>query len=245
MCSGIGKMLDMVEVRMLRRTFFAGIGAAAMLRDGPRKAADAADAQIVLELFTSQGCSSCPPADALLGELVRLPNVVALAWHVDYWNGLGWRDRYASPQFTRRQRDYPKALREEVYTPALVINGSLMVVGSDRAVVRAAMRQAPQTQVAVPLERNGDRLMADFAAVPPAASLLLVFYDLEVSTQVGGGENTGRHLREFQVVRQAAPLVAGQAGVRVLSPRIPAGQGAALLVQDPAGRIIGAAALAA
>lgn len=230
---------------MLRRTFFAGIGAASMLRNGRGEAASAADVPIVLELFTSQGCSSCPPADALLGELAQLPNVVALAWHVDYWNGLGWRDRFAKPQFTERQQRYAKALREEIYTPALVINGSVMVVGSDRAAVRAAMRQAPQTQVAVPLERNGDRLMADLAAVPPAASLLLVFYDPEVSTQVGGGENSGRRLREFQVVRQASPLGAGQAGLRTLSPSIPAGLGVALLVQDAAGRIIGAATLPA
>src|SRR5580693_9439677 len=78
-------------------------------------------APVVLELFTSQGCSSCPPADALLGELSREAGIIALAWHVDYWNGLGWRDRFSRPEWTERQKSYAQKLQDEVYTPALVV----------------------------------------------------------------------------------------------------------------------------
>src|ERR1700683_5269841 len=86
--------------------------------------ARAVPAPMVVELFTSQGCSSCPPADALLGDLVRRPGVIGLAWHVDYWNSLGWRDPYASRAWTDRQKSYAKYLRGEVFTPALVVNGT-------------------------------------------------------------------------------------------------------------------------
>src|SRR5438477_8983225 len=79
---------------------------------------------VVLELFTSQGCSSCPPADALLGTMVRRPGVIGLAWHVDYWNNLGWRDPYARGEWTDRQKSYAKFLDAEVFTPALVVNGA-------------------------------------------------------------------------------------------------------------------------
>ena len=102
----------------------------------------AAPDTVVLELFTSQGCSSCPPADALLGELVRRPGVIGLAWHVDYWNSLGWTDPYARPAWTERQRSYAKYLRGEVFTPALVVNGAAMVVGSDKASVDRAIGEA-------------------------------------------------------------------------------------------------------
>src|ERR1700748_2762083 len=95
----------------------------------------AATAPVVLELFTSQGCSSCPPADALLGELVRQTGVIGLAWHVDYWNSLGWTDPYARRAWTDRQKDYAAHLGNEVFTPALVVNGATMLVGSDKAAV--------------------------------------------------------------------------------------------------------------
>ena len=110
-------------------------------------AARTATPPAVLELFTSQGCSSCPPADALLGRLARDPGIIALAWHVDYWNGLGWRDSYSSPAATDRQRRYAEALGDEVYTPALVVNGARMVVGGLRTTASSAPRpcSAPGT----------------------------------------------------------------------------------------------------
>ena len=94
--------------------------------------ARAASGPVVLELFTSQGCSSCPPADALLGKLARRPGVIALAWHIDYWENLGWHDRFASHAATARQQAYARQLESQVFTPALVVNGAKVVVGSDQ-----------------------------------------------------------------------------------------------------------------
>jgi hypothetical protein len=95
---------------------------------------------VVVELFTSQGCSSCPPADALLGEFAKQQNVIALAYHVDYWDGIGWRDRYSMPEATVRQRRYVESLRQSsAFTPQAVIGGSRSFVGSDRPGIVAAI----------------------------------------------------------------------------------------------------------
>ena len=118
-------------------------------------AAEATPGPVVLELFTSQACSSCPPADALLGKLAQRPEVIALAWHVDYWNHLGWRDQFASRQATERQQAYARQLEAEVFTPALVIDGATVVVGSDRAAVERAIGAATPLAVAVALKDTG------------------------------------------------------------------------------------------
>src|SRR5258708_1331264 len=132
----------------------------------PRFAArsQAASAPVVLELFPSQGCSSCPPADALLGELVRQPGVIGLAWHVDYWNGLGWSDPYARREWTDRQKAYAKYLGGEVFTPALVVNGAAMLVGSDKSGVSRAIQQAAPPPLAVALRRTASGLEAERGA---------------------------------------------------------------------------------
>src|ERR1700736_1842766 len=98
--------------------------------------AAAGERPIVVELFTSQGCSSCPPADALLAELAQRPDVIALGFHIDYWDDLGWKDPLSSPAATARQRDYARQFgRRQVYTPQLVVDGAEEAVGSDRAAV--------------------------------------------------------------------------------------------------------------
>lgn len=217
----------------------------ATLAAGVAPAARAGDMPVVLELFTSQGCSSCPPADALLGVLARQPGVIALAWHVDYWNGLGWRDPFATRLATDRQRAYAARLHTEVYTPALVVNGASVVVGSDRAAIDRAMRQVPALRVPVSLRAGKAGLIATVSAAPPGATALLATYDPERQTAIGAGENSGRRLREYHVVRSVslAPRDAVAAG-RVAFPPVPAGRGAALLVQDAGLRVIGAANLA-
>jgi hypothetical protein len=220
---------------MRRRTLIAtglsaGLGAAQ---------AAAAETPVVLELFTSQGCSSCPPADALLGELARQPNVFALAFHVDYWNRLGWPDPFASREWTNRQRAYARQLGTEVYTPALVVNGSAMVVGSNRNAVARAMRDAAELPVPLTLRRDGTQLRATIDRPPADATLILAVYDPERVTEVRAGENGGRMLLEFQIVREVRPLV-GVSGAVTLAG-INAAQGAVLMLRDAAGRVIGAA----
>ncbi|MEZ6188499.1 MAG: DUF1223 domain-containing protein [Planctomycetota bacterium] len=126
----------------------------------------------VLELFTSEGCSSCPPADALLGEVADAPGVFALAFHVDYWDHLGWRDPYGQRAFSQRQRVYSARLSGgRVYTPQLVINGAAEAIGSSRFQVRGALdralaRPAPAT---VALTRAGGRLAYRVEGAPPGA----------------------------------------------------------------------------
>jgi hypothetical protein len=201
----------------------------------------AAPAPVVLELFTSQGCSSCPPADALLGELAGAPGIIGLAWHVDYWNQLGWRDRFARPEWTQRQKEYARHLNDEVYTPALVVNGAAMVVGSDKAAVRRAIDQASPSLASVALHRTASGLEAEIGATSTPATGLLVTYDPEQATQVDAGENGGRRLVEYRVVREVVSL--DRLTPRLALPPVPEGRGVVLLVQDAAWRVIGAADL--
>jgi hypothetical protein len=182
---------------MRRRTLVAA-GLAGSIAPFARAAAS----PTVLELFTSEGCSSCPPADALLGRLAHQPGIIALAWHVDYWNGLGWHDPYSSPLATLRQQSYARQLRDEVYTPALVVNGTHMVVGSDDSAIRAAIGAGAGSAVPVSLQRTEDGVVAETAAAGRSVTALLVAYDPERTTPIGAGENSGRHLSEY---RPASP----------------------------------------
>jgi hypothetical protein len=128
-------------------------------------AAKATPGPVVLELFTSQACSSCPPADALLGKFAQRPEMIALAWHVDYWDHLGWRDQFASRQATERRQAYARPLEAHVFTPALVINGAAVVVGSDRPAVERAIGAATPLPVTVALTDTG----INVAPVPAAS----------------------------------------------------------------------------
>jgi hypothetical protein len=213
---------------------------AAALAVRPVRAASPA----VLELFTSQGCSSCPPADRLLGELARDPSVIALAWHVDYWNGLGWKDPFATRLATDRQRAYADRLGEEVYTPALVVGGARIVVGSDRDGIRAAITTVPAPQLPVTLVADGGGA-AEIGAAGRQVAALVAFYEAEHLTDVGRGENGGRQLREYRIVRGVTPLgVWDGARRRLPLPPVPAGLGAVVLVQGDDLRILGAAQIA-
>src|SRR5215470_8423741 len=161
-------------------------------------------APVVVELFTSEGCSSCPPADALLGELAQRPDVVPLAFHVDYWDYIGWKDPYASAANTQRQHDYAAALRlHMVYTPQMVVDGRTDVVGSERGDVEAAIgKAAAQPKLAVAIEKGdaGYRAVIPAASSAPAggpATVWLALFDTVQETRVARGENGGRTLKEF------------------------------------------------
>jgi hypothetical protein len=207
----------------------------------PLNAARAVSAPTVLELFTSQGCSSCPPADALLGQLSEEPDIIGLAWHVDYWNGLGWADPFARNAWTNRQRAYAARLGAEVFTPAMVVDGATMVVGSDRSAVRRAIGAMRHPMLPVALRRAKSGVTAEIGAVAAPAMALWAVYDPEHTTQVGAGENSGRRLIEYRVVRSAQDL--GSVEARFDLPAVPANQGAVLLLQDASWRVIGAADL--
>jgi hypothetical protein len=206
----------------------------------------AAALPLVLELFTSEGCSSCPPADALLGRLAHEPGVTALAWHVDYWNGLGWHDPFSSPFATQRQRSYAAQLRNEVYTPALVVNGTHMVVGSDAPAIRAAIGLAGDPGVPVSLRRTEDGVVAETGPAGRPVIALFATYDPQRNTAVGGGENGGRQLMEYRIVRDANTLGRWDGAARQFTlPSLAPGRGGVLLLQTDDLRVIGAADLPA
>lgn len=205
-------------------------------------------APVVVELYTSQGCNSCPPADAYLGELAKRPGVIALAFHVTYWNYLGWADPFSLREADTRQRGYQMALhRSNYYTPQIVVAGRWEAVGSARREVEALIAKAAKLPgVKVTLERAGAAaLKATVEAAPAAkdADLLLVLFDRQHTTRIERGENGGKTLTYYNVVREIR-AVGRHEGARV-ELTLPAAQrpgGAALLVQAPKhGAILGAA----
>jgi len=171
---------------------------------------DGLEHPVVVELFTSQGCSSCPPADRLAGELAAVPGVLALSFHVDYWDYIGWKDPFASPAYSQRQRDYGQALSlRYVYTPQMVIDGRYDVVGFRRNEVLAAIEQAAadRADIVMTLDPASGRLTVPAAPAPAAgATLWLALYDSQEVTEVARGENAGRELVNYNVVREFRPL---------------------------------------
>jgi hypothetical protein len=233
-------------------------GAAALLAMTVLAALPAAAAErqpIVVELFTSQGCNSCPPADAFLGKLAERSDVLPLAFHVDYWNYIGWNDPYASKLATQRQHDYARHLNlRYVYTPQMVINGTTEGVGSERLSIGPMIKAAEDAKALhqhVGIARNGDGTLVihvDASAGAEPATLWLVAFDHEHATPVLHGENEGQTLKEYQVVRSFAAIGTWRGAALDLTlsaEHQPAGDRglAVLLQQGGTGRIIGAAVL--
>jgi hypothetical protein len=157
----------------------------------------------VVELFTSEGCNSCPPAEAYIGELAQRRDVLALAFHVDYWDDLGWRDRFGLPDAVHRQQAYARALNlASVYTPQVVIDGQHDFVGSDRSSIARALT-TNRSGVALALTVREGEVLVDLGAHEKTApcDVLLISYLREAVSPIGRGENAGRTLKEFNIVR--------------------------------------------
>ncbi|HEY4043693.1 MAG TPA: DUF1223 domain-containing protein, partial [Rhodopila sp.] len=208
-------------------------------------AVHAQDAPVVVELFTSQGCSSCPPADAFLTDLARQRrDVLPLAFHVTYWDYLGWKDPYALDAATARQREYARHLGDDgVYTPQMVVDGGKGFVGSSRAEGLGAIAAAGRKIVPVSVMRDGASLLVKVGPGSGTAQVILVGFDPAHETPVGRGENSGRTLHETNIVRSLTPLGGWTGAAVTLRPAPPAGEGFAVLLQAEDGRIIGAARL--
>ena len=174
---------------------------------------------VVVELYTSQGCNSCPPADRLLGKLASRDDVIALTFNVDYWDYLGWKDTLAQPSHTERQRQYAAALRNRtVYTPQMVIGGRQHAVGSDASAVAAAIEAEQRNGKdntngnAGPVLRlqhqDGHILFSLSAVSDPStdATIWLVRYDQRRDVPIERGENAGNNLVYHNVVREMRPL---------------------------------------
>ena len=167
---------------------------------------------VLVELFTSEGCSSCPPADRLLAELDRnqpLPgsNIIVLSEHVDYWDHLGWKDPHSSHKWTERQSDYARRFGlDDIYTPQMVVDGVRQVNGSDAYAVRHAIEESgtsPALAITVStIERSGDKLRVTVTIPDSAsASLYAVIADASDRSTVDRGENQGRTLEHIAVAR--------------------------------------------
>jgi len=180
----------------------AGLLAAAMPATGGPKA--------VLELFTSQGCSSCPPADKLIGEYADRDDILALSFNVDYWDYLGWRDTLASRDNSDRQRSYAAARGDrDIYTPQIIVNGREHLVGSDRSAVDTAIRQSAGLPIGIDLAETEDAITVSVAGsdqAPPRATLWLVFYQRSVDVPIERGENTGKTVTYSNVVKKLRPI---------------------------------------
>jgi hypothetical protein len=209
-------------------------------------AAPASGGVAVVELFTSEGCSSCPPADALLARLAGRPGVFALSFHVDYWDELGWPDRFASPENTARQRAYARALGARgLYTPQLVVEGSDAFVGSDaeraeESVTRALGAAAP-ARLVLRVRSSPTEAVVNYETqgAPAGAVLDVAIVERSVTTDVRAGENAGRSLHHANVVRSFAtsPLGAPSGTVTLRLPRTLRREDADVIgyVQRPAG----------
>ncbi len=213
----------------------------------------------VVELFTSQGCSSCPPADKILGEISNTPNVLALTLNVDYWDYLGWKDTLGSPEHSRRQRDY--AVRRgdgRVYTPQMVVAGQNHVVGSYKnrvvAEIKSVLAKPASAFVPVSVHINRDEVAIDVGisgkdVAAKGATIWLMLVNRKVEQKIKRGENRGRKIVYYNVVRKMIPV--GMWHGKPMKVSLPKSSlmaedvhdGVAVLQVDGTGPIIGASPL--
>jgi len=203
----VAEPLMQIFTRTLRCLVAAGFAALFVVAIAAAPAR--AEPRAIVELFTSQGCSACPPADKVLGELARDPSVIALSLPVDYWDYLGWKDTLADAQFTARQKAYSRMRRDrDMYTPQMIVNGTEQVNGRDRAAIERAMGQT---------RRNGHVMMVPVSATPSQRQLSISLPDVANSAAKGEvwlfaisravpvtierGENRGKEVTYTNVVR--------------------------------------------
>lgn len=169
------------------------------------------DGFAVLELFTSEGCSSCPPADALMGriqEQYQDKPVYVLSYHVDYWDRMGWKDVFSSAKNTDRQYRYSQSLRSQVYTPQLVVNGKQEFIGSDKAKTAGALDAALKGKPAVTLDLKAKQSSGDMqvnyevSGKISQSKLLIALVQKQAVSKIKRGENEGRTLQHWQIVRK-------------------------------------------
>ncbi len=221
---------------------------------------------VLVELFTSQGCSSCPPADHFLSQLGNENGdveIVPLSFPVDYWNYIGWKDAFSSSKWSKRQKEYASRISSRTYTPQLVVQGSLDCVGSNERCIRAAVDRVGAQPTLGTIEMGRVRevggsvlveAVARLEAQAPDVVATVVLYESGLSTDVRRGENKGRQLRNDFVVRalqEVGTIRGGDREGRSVTARIPMrnewraeNMGAVVFLQDPSSRRIIAAARA-
>jgi hypothetical protein len=231
-----------------RNCLALGTGLASVWLAGSARAGQKIEA--VVELFSSQGCKSCPAADRLLTELRGMPGVLTLAFHVDYWDYLGWRDTLASPEFSQRQYDYAKARGDmDVYTPQMVMNGEKQMVGSQRSEVFAVLAQSRRKSwpASLHITDSATEMIVEIGAgeAPQEATLWVMPLMERTSVKIEKGEMAGHEVDYINVVRKLVPagMWRGEAA-RIVLPKeglMPPGATAcvALLQKGKVGPILG------
>jgi hypothetical protein len=215
------------EVRRTQEAPAGSFGARSAPQDDPKGARGI----VLLELFTSEGCSSCPPADDVLAALSD-DHVLGLAYHVDYWDGGGWQDPFSQHPFTVRQSAYAQALGTPLFTPEMVVGGADAFNGSDEAHARSAVAgelgEVPEAPLSIQVRAGGDALRVEWTlgggGAPRDALLDVAVVEKSRTVRVDAGENRGKTLRHVNVVRSldSAPLARGESsGARTV--RMPAG----------------------
>ena len=198
-----------------------------------------AEPAVMIELFTSQGCYSCPPADEVLGRLAEYDNIVALSMHVDYWDYLGWRDTFAKRAFTERQYSYRDTMGERVvYTPQMIVQGIAPVTGSRSMSVKDAIAQvrALPDIATIDISERGGGIVARIAPTSAAkgGTLFVAKYTQRQTVEIARGENGGKTLAYHNVVEMISPLGQWQ-GTEAREVDLPSpapGEGVALWLQD-------------
>jgi len=175
-----------------------------------------ADPRAVVELFTSQGCSSCPPADKIIGELAKDPSIIAMSMPIDYWDYLGWKDTLADSRFSARQKAYSRMRGDrEVYTPQAIINGSAHVIGSDRDGIENAIfatrKEDGVMSIPVTMMQSGKQLTVSVAAASKApvaqhGEVWVCSISKAIPISIGRGENRGKEITYYNVVRNLVKL---------------------------------------
>ena len=230
------------------RHFLFTLASCAALLGGP---AVAQDNPVVVELFTSQGCSSCPPADALLHDLAKREDVIALALHVDYSDYIGWKDPFGDAAHAERQRSYARAgQRRHIYTPEMIVNGTTDIVGAkSMKLAEAILDHARQPkQVALGLKREGDKLSLTASPLSQLRGPLTVHllrYTPKESTRISRGENAGKTLTYANIVEGWTVLGEWDgAGPLEMSAQVSGDLPTVVIIQqDGTGPIVGAARL--
>ena len=203
---------------------------------------------VLVELFTSQGCLSCPAADQLLGEVISKSekegkSVLGLSFHVSYWNHLGWKDPYSSVQFTARQRKYAEILRlQSIYTPQMIVNGKYELVGSDRFAlsesIDKARKEIPLYKIHAKAKTQGNEVVVHYALdkEPQGEIISVALIESSVENRVTRGENKDKILKHSNVVRKLEVVNVAQAGEVIITipKKMDLRKGSIILyVQDP------------
>jgi len=208
----------------------------------------AGERPVVIELFTSQWCSSCPPANAFLNEMTKTrSDVLPLAFHVTYWDRLGWKDPFSMEAATSRQDRYGHRFGDGSYTPEMVVDGAVGLVGSRRDEVNAAIEQAKREQTTVTnvtVSKDSGNVLIRVGSGSGSGKILLIGFDREHTTKIGRGENGGRTLAEANVVRSIRPLADWSGKALQIREDFPEGEDVAVVIEGADGRIVGAARLA-